>query len=264
LPSGPRHRSREAERILYSLRALGEHELPATIEVGGKAYCRTDSIKHDFFAATGFYQSDDGAKAVLKMSRTADFCGVPLHWLGRWLCRREMRFYRALQELPNVPPLLGTVGQTGFVHAYAEGTPLSKDRPIPDDFFDQLRRLIEELHRRNIAYVDTNKPQNILHGYDNRPHLIDFQISYDLVDLGDTFLNRWLLRKLQHEDFYHLLKHKRSLRRDLMTEAELAESERRSVLIRIHRAIATPIRKLRRRTLKRWRDSGRLMPEGSK
>jgi len=49
-----------------------------------------------------------------------------------------------------------------------------------------------------------------------------------------------------------------------MSEEELAAAERRSWFIRIHRAIATPIRKLRRRTLKRWRDSGRLMPEGSK
>jgi hypothetical protein len=264
LPSSPRHHSREAARILYSLRALGENDLPETINVSHQTFHRTAEIKHDFFAATGFYQADDGTRAVLKMSRNADFCGVPLVWLGRWLCQREMRFYRNLADLPNVPPLLGTVGQTGFVHAYVEGTPLSKDRPIPDDFFEQLWRLIGELHRRNIAYVDTNKPQNILHGIDDRPHLIDFQISYDLVDLGNTFLNRWLLRKLQHEDFYHLLKHKKSLRRDLMTEADLEASERRSLLIRIHRAIATPIRKLRRRTLKRWRDSGRLMPEGSK
>jgi hypothetical protein len=49
-----------------------------------------------------------------------------------------------------------------------------------------------------------------------------------------------------------------------MSEQELAESERRSWFIRVHRAIATPIRKLRRRTLKRLRESGRLMPEGSK
>jgi len=264
LPSTPRHRSGEAARILYSLRALGADDLPEQVQVSGMTLRRTAEIKHDFFAATGFYESDDGMRAVLKMSRTADFCGLPLVWLGRWLCQREVRFYRALSDLPNVPAVLGAVGETGFVHAYVEGTPLSKDRPIPDDFFDQLTRLIGELHRRNIAYVDTNKPQNILHGFDDRPHLIDFQISYDLFDLGNTFVNRWLLRKLQHEDFYHLLKHKKHLRRDLMTDAELAESERRSLLIRIHRAIATPIRKLRRRTLKRWRDSGRLMPEGSK
>jgi hypothetical protein len=200
----------------------------------------------------------------LKLSRSADFCGLPLIWLGRWLCRREVRFYRNLADLPNVPALLGTVGETGLVHDYAPGTPLCKDRPIPDDFFDQLWRLIDELHRRDMAYVDTNKPQNILHGDDDRPHLIDFQISYDLVELWDTRLNRWFLKKLQREDFYHLLKHKKSLRPDLMTPQELEQSQRRSWFIRLHRAVATPIRKLRRRTLKRLRESGQLLPEGSK
>jgi hypothetical protein len=248
------------------MRALGARDLPDTIDLHGRTFRRTQSIKHDFWAATGFYESCDAARerAVLKMSRTADFCGLPLAWVGGWLCRREMRFYTALRDVPNVPPLLGTVGSTGFVHGYVPGTPLSKDRPIPDTFFDDLWRLIHELHRRDIAYVDTNKPQNILHGDDDRPHLIDFQISYDLHDLGDTWLNRWLLSKLQHEDFYHLLKHKRSLRPDLMSESELAEADRRSWLIRVHRAIATPIRKLRRRTFKRLRQSGRLLPEGSK
>ena len=99
---------------------------------------------------------------------------------------------------------------------------------------------------------------------DDRPHLIDFQISHDLHELGDTFLNRWLLQRLQSEDFYHLLKHKKNLRPDLMSEQELEDSQRRSWFIRIHRAIATPIRKVRRRTLKRLRDSGKLLPEGSK
>lgn len=248
------------------MRALGEHDLPETIDVQGRAFRRTHSIKHDFWAATGFYESDDGRaeRVVLKMSRTADFCGLPLAFLGAWLCRREMRFYKALGDLPNVPPLLGTVGATGFVHGFVHGTPLSKDRPIPDTFFDDLWALIRELHRRNIAYVDTNKPQNILHGDDGRPHLIDFQISYDLFDLGNTFLNRWLLRKLQHEDFYHLLKHKKSLRPDLMSAEELLQSERRSWIIRLHRAITMPYKRIRRRTFKRLRESGRLMPEGSK
>jgi hypothetical protein len=265
--SNPPH-TREAQRVLYAMRALGEHDLPDTISVSGRTFRRTRSVKHDFFAATGFYESIDsptgGERVVLKMSRTADFCGLPLVWLGRWLCRREMRFYRALGDLPNVPPLLGIVGETGFVHGYAPGTPLSKERPIPDSFFDELLNLIRELHRRNIAYVDTNKPQNILHGDDDRPHLIDFQISYDLHDFGDTFFNRWLLKKLQHEDFYHLLKHKKSLRPDLMSAEELAQADRLSWIIRLHRAITMPYKRIRRRTFKRLRESGRLLPEGSK
>ena len=248
------------------MRALGEYDLPEEFRVGGDLYRRAASIKHDFYAATGFYDAADGSgrRVVLKMSRAADFCGVPLVWLGRWLCRREMRFYRSLQDLPNVPPLLGTVGETGFVHGYVHGEPLSKDRPIADTFFDELWELIHELHRRRIAYVDTNKPQNILHGDDGRPHLIDFQISYDLHELGDTFINRWLLGRLQREDFYHLLKHKRTLRPDLLTPQEQIDVERRSWLIRLHRLIATPYKKFRRRMFKRVRDSGRLLPEGSK
>jgi hypothetical protein len=248
------------------MRALGQRDLPASFEIDGVTYRREREIKHDFFAATGFYRTADEPerRVVLKMSRTADFCGIPLIWLGRWLCQREVRFYRKLVHLPNVPPLIGKVGDTGFVHGFAPGTPLSKDRPIPDSFFDDLWLLLDEIHRHGIAYVDTNKPQNILHGDDDLPHLIDFQISHDLHELGDTSVNRWLLRRLQREDFYHMLKHKKNLRPDLMSPLEWENVERRSWFIKLHRAIATPIRKVRRRTLKRLRDSGKLLPEGSK
>ncbi len=150
--------------------------------------------------------------AVLKIGRVADFAGMPLEWLGKWICGREMRFYRKLADVPNVPKVLGMVGPTGFVHEYVQGRPLSKDRPVPDGFFTQLQALLDELHRRGIAYVDTNKPENILLGDDGKPHLIDFQISYDLHEFGNWFVNRAILRHMQREDFYHILKHKRRLR----------------------------------------------------
>ena len=160
--------------------------------------------------------------------------------------------------------LSSVVGKTGFVHAYVEGRPLSKERAIPDSFFDELFALLAELHRRDIAYVDTNKPQNILQGDDGRPHLIDFQISWDLAELGNSFLNRWWLRKLQRADIYHVLKHKRRLRPDEMSEEEYNLAEQRGVVIRIHRFLATPYKRIRRSTFKRMRESGRLLPEGSK
>jgi hypothetical protein len=247
------------------MRALGKHDLPATIDVGGVTYRHQRTHKHDFWAVTGFYASESGQRAVLKMSRTTDFAGLPLEWIGRWLCRREMRFYQRLSDLPNVPSLLGTVGATGFVHAYAEGRPLSKERPVPDHFFDQLTELLRQLHGRDMAYVDANKPENILVGNDGKPHLIDFQISFDLHDLGgDWWFTRYMLRKLQAEDFYHVLKHKRKLRPDLMNSHELADAERTSGLIKFHRIITTPYFRLRRRTFKRLRESGRLLPDGSK
>jgi hypothetical protein len=260
-PSQPRAR----DRTLYALRALGRSDLPATFNVAGETYAHEKTIKHDFFAATGFYKrSSDGQRAVLKVGRTHDYAGVPLQWLGKWLCERELRFYHACADLPAVPAILGRVGPTGFVHDYVPGQPLSKDRPIPDPFFDELFTLLCELHRRNVAYVDTNKPQNILQGDDGRPHLIDFQISFDLHDFGDNPLTRTILRRLQKEDLYHILKHKRRLRPDLLTPEEREIAQRKSWFIRLHRLITKPYFLIRRRTFKRLRDTGQLAPEGSK
>ena len=246
------------------MRALGRDDLPESVDVAGNTFHRTKTVKHDFYAATGFYESSDGVKSVLKMGRTTDFGGLPLEWLGAWLCRREMRFYTRLSDLPNIPAVLGKVGSTGFLHAYVEGAPLEKGKPVPDGFFSALQKLLAEVHRRNIAYVDTNKPQNILQGDDGQPHLIDFQISFDLDTIGANPIGRWMLRRLQREDFYHILKHKRRLRQDELTPEERIAAERRSWFIKAHRFITKPYFLLRRRTFKRLRDSGQLLPEGSK
>jgi hypothetical protein len=252
------------DRAAYAMRALGKSGLPAQFAIDGVGWRLARAVKHDFWAATGFYEDGAGRRAVLKMSRVEDFAGFPLDWIGRFLCRREVRFYNRLSDLPNVPRVLGLIGKHGFVHDYVPGRPLQKDKPVPDGFFGELAGLLEELHRRGIAYVDTNKPENILLGDDGRPHLIDFQISWDLQEWGDWWLNRWILRRLQHEDFYHILKHKKRLRPDEMTPAELAQAERVSPLIRLHRFLTKPYFKFRRRTFKRLRESGRLLPEGSK
>jgi RIO-like serine/threonine protein kinase len=245
------------------MRALGRSELPREFRLGDTTWRHVATVKHDFFAATGFYEDHAGNKSVLKFSRNVDFHGLPLEWIGRRLCRREMRFYQRLADLPNVPVVLGTVGPTAFVHAYVEGRPLSKDKPVPDGFFEQLFALLDELHRRDVAYVDTNKPENILLGDDGRPHLIDFQISWDLA-AGRNPLNRWVLRRLQAEDLYHVRKHHRRLRPDELPPEEAADKQRVSPWIKLHRVVTRPFKRIRRRTMARMRESGRLLSEGSK
>ncbi len=233
--------------------ALPGAELPASVRCRGGTYTRVETFKHDFFAATGLYRGPAGDLAVLKMGRTNELFSIPMDWSGRFLGHREIGFYERLQDLPGVPRLIGPVGATGFLHAFVPGHPLGRKEAVSDQFFDELLALLEELHRRGIAYVDLNKRQNILVGDDGRPYLIDFQISLSVPRgrWGARGPCRWVLQRFQHADVYHALKHKRRLRPDLLTPAEAAALERLSVWIRLHRLIARPLTQLRRRTLRR-------------
>lgn len=232
------------------LLALGRRPLPSFIEVAGHGYDLVKPFKHDFFAATALYAGPAG-KVVLKVGRCTSLLGLPLTWLGRLMMRHEARLYGQAQGIPGIPAFIGFVGPTGFAHDYVEGRQLARDDHPPDDFFVALSHMLDALHERHIAYVDLEKPENILLGDDGRPHLIDFQISWHAADrwIGRTWPARRLLKVLQGSDRYHLLKHWRKLRPDQLTGDVLAESMRIPFWIRWHRAVFRPITLCRRQLL---------------
>ena len=43
-------------RLAYSMRALGREDLPARLAVSGRTLRLLETAKHDFWAATGFYE----------------------------------------------------------------------------------------------------------------------------------------------------------------------------------------------------------------
>ena len=226
--------------------------MPESVRCGDERYELVETFKHDFFAATGLYRGHGGA-AVLKVGRVNDLLGIPAAWIGQFLTRREVRLYRVAQGLPGIPKLIGTVGRNAFLHEFIPGHPLERHERVSDAFFDQLRDLLAALHERGMAYVDLNKRQNILVGADGRPYLIDFQISLHAEPQPGFkgFAANRILRRFQHADRYHYLKHKRRLRPDLLTEEERATVEELSFWIRLHRRVARPLTNLRRRILKR-------------
>jgi hypothetical protein len=232
--------------------ALPEGRLPNRVRCGDERFELVETFKHDFFAATGLYRGPRGL-AVLKIGRQNDFLTIPAGWIGKFLTRREVRLYRLAQGLPGIPKLIGCVGEHAFLHEFIPGHPLERRERVSDAFFDQLRDLLAALHARDIAYVDLNKRQNVLVGEDGRPYLIDFQISLHLPPAGWRGLppTRWFLRRFQHADRYHYLKHKRRLRPDLLSAADLEAVENLSFWIRLHRRLARPLTNLRRRILKR-------------
>jgi hypothetical protein len=255
--------------------ALGRAGPPAAVRVGGRQLSLERVVKHDFWAATTFYVDDvTGTRAVVKFGRSQRLLGLPMRWAGRFLTHRESRFYQRLDGVPCVPAWLGLVeGRLiGFAHAFADGQPMSEAPAVCLDkrFFDQLQRALSQLHDRGIAYIDLNKPQNVLVDHSGQhPWLIDFQISYDARAglkrrLLPRFLRQRLLRQGIRADRYHLLKHKLRRRPDLLTAQEREEVERAAWFIRLHRTLSRPYFFVRRRAMASLRRTGRLLPEGSK
>jgi hypothetical protein len=241
-------------------RALGKEEPPALVSVAGSEYHLERVLKHDSWAASAVYVGEAGQLAV-KFNRVQPIFGLPVTWLGNWLARREAWMMKALADVPNVARWAGEVRVHGRVvkhavaHAWIPGHPLRTGEKVGDDFFPALERLLAELHRRGIAYVDLHKRENIIVGEDGQPYLIDFQISQALPDIWvcDNFLTRPLLRLLQRSDSYHLHKHRVHHRPDQVgaNEADLERS--RPWWIRLHRLVARPFRALRRALLVRLR-----------
>ena len=233
-------------------RALGADDPPREIEVGGQPYRRVEILKHDSWAATALYEGPTG-RIVCKFNRRQSLFGLPMTWLGRRLALREARMLARLADLPQVPNLCGPVTfagcmlPTAVAHEYIPGHPLRRGEVVRVDFFPKLRRLLSEMHRRQMAYVDLHKRENILVGDDGEPYLIDFQISLALTQRwpDTTTLVQMILRLLQRSDEYHLLKHQAKSCPD--------QADRKSLQppwwIRAHRLLAVPFREWRRRLL---------------
>ena len=185
------------------------------------------------------------------MQRRADFFGLPLAWIGRFLVRRESRLLARAQSVTGVPRYCGAWDDTGLVHAYVPGHPLGRHDVLNDDFFPLLSAMIDEIHGMEIAYVDLEKRENILMGDDGRPYLIDFQISWFIEPHrgGNSWPARKILSILQTADRYHLLKHWRRARPDQLNSEQIAESQRPPFWIAWHRLLFRPVTRLRRQIL---------------
>jgi hypothetical protein len=235
-----------------SLTALGQRSLPGEIRVEGLRYARRQVFKNDFFAITALYEGEAG-KVILKIHRQARFLLMPLTWLGRMLAARECGALRRLCDVEGVPRLIARWGPTGVVREYIAGHALAKKENVPDDFHARLRSLIDTLHRREMAFVDLEKCENVIVGDDGRPYLVDFQICWYLPVKwgGGLWPARKLRQWLQEGDRYHLVKLQRRTRPDQLTPQQIAASYRKPWYMLVHRIVTWPFTWSRRRVLDR-------------
>jgi hypothetical protein len=239
-----------------TFRALGASDPPATVEIDGEVFHLDEILKHDSWAATGIYMSST-RKALCKFNRQQSILGMSMRWLGRRLAARESSFMERLAGIEGIPTSLGPISHNGHVldravsRAWVPGHALMPGERVSATFFPSFRRLLAAVHSRGVAHVDLHKRENILVDEQGKPWLIDFQISFALPQdkrLVDMCLGG-VLRLLQRCDEYHLLKHEVHHGPE---QSELALHElarRRPWWIRVHRCVAVPFRKVRRRLL---------------
>ena len=237
--------------------ACGNEPLPGQISCLDGEYTLDRILKHDFMAATAVYTAADPQagrprKLVYKVNRRMHFCLVPLAWLGRLVTHNEVRNLRRCEGIPEVPEVLARLHPNVYVCEYIEGKNLGEKPDLPVDFFENVLAAVRQIHKRNLIHFDLHKPGNLLVGDDGRPHIIDFQISMHFGDrrLLSRRLSARVRRRLQAYDIYHVCKHKRRLQPHLLTEDQDRLSRNHSLPLRIHRAIANPLRRVRRACLR--------------
>jgi hypothetical protein len=121
-------------------------------------------------------ESDRGRAVVKDFSPRARFVRAIF---GRWLIRREVEIYRALDGHPAVPRLLGRLDSLAFVVEHRSGPPFSRRRPwtFSPRFVDELREAVHGLHARGVVHLDLRHRSNVRAAPDGRPVLIDFDAA---------------------------------------------------------------------------------------
>jgi hypothetical protein len=247
----------------HRYRQLRGQELPLTADLLGAPYRRRLVLKRDFYATVGIYDHDGGRAehpcVLLKIYHTDSCFGVPLGWLGRMLCRREVRYYQLLDGIAGIPRLLGGYGESGLVREFIPGCNLREYRQhsMPDEhFFPALEHILDQVHARGISHNDLSKPENVLVTTDGAPVLIDFQIALAAGAWGWPgvgVLGRQLMRYMQKIDRYHLGKLHRRARPDDFSEEQLAKARSKGVLLRLHGwLLRWPYRTVRHQVMNRW------------
>ncbi len=243
---------------------------PTELVVASCRYRLVRVFKHDFWAATSLYQAIEPAeipRIVVKFYRQQMFWGLNLEWVGHFSREHERMIYQALEGIEGIPRCVGCIGQAGIAIEYIEALPLDHGLTLPAGYFDQLRRIFDQVHERGVAYVDANKRSNMLVGVDGKAWLIDFQIS---IRRRDDLLwplqaiSAWAVQYMQEKDLYHLYKHKRRLAKAELRPEEEAISYHRTGMHWLHTQLTNPYRRVRRFLLRRQYTKGNLVSPTAK
>lgn len=134
---------------------------------------------------------------------------------------REGAIYQRLQGLPGIPKLYGRLDRYALVIEYVPGLPATKVKPglVPPEFFDQLRQVVSEVHERGIVLCDLRHTANIIVSDAGKPYLVDFCTAFERGSRYNP-IKKWLYEIFRKDDMLGVIKAKKRLAPDLVSERE--------------------------------------------
>jgi RIO-like serine/threonine protein kinase len=144
-----------------------------------------------------------------------------LRWtLGLWLIHKEWKIYSRLTGIKGIPQPVERIDRFAFAMEFIPGRPILRGEPLPPSFFQELERVLGDVHERGVVHMDLRHKGNILVSEKGDPYLIDFNSSFAFKEKG--FLRRCLFPLLRWVDHGGLLKLKKRIAPALLTSEELA------------------------------------------
>lgn len=195
--------------------------LPNQIEAVGCIWHKQRVLQSHWLATTGLYADANGKEIVLKLYRQTPYRGFPMRWFSQLQARHEEKLFAALESEDFIPKCLGRYKNTGIIHEYIPGRPLQRGEQLDPIFFDELEKAFGTMHRKGIAFVDTDKRDNILVATSGKPCLFDFQLSWKQAFFPFNVLTWPLFLLLRGGDRYHLRKHRLKHTQGALSRAEL-------------------------------------------
>jgi predicted Ser/Thr protein kinase len=185
----------------------------------------------------------DGKEAVLKDYSHSDT------WFKRFiaplLVHRELRSLRKLEGIDGVPRLYHVYSKHAFLIESVRGVAASHKNPgdLDSDFFVKMVDLINRIHERGVAHCDLRSGGNTIVTDEQEPWLVDFVASIHRGS-GWNIPSRWIFKQFVAADMSAVLKMKKRIAPELLTEEEIdLMNNPRSLIERAGRKLGKTVRR---------------------
>ncbi len=171
---------------------------------------------------------ENGVSAIVKDFRFNGF--LFRNTAGRFLIWREAKAYRRLKGVKGVPAFYKTLEGLALIIEEVQGRDIESLEVVSglsEDFYKDLRLLIEKIHSRGIAHCDLKRAPNIILGNDGKPYIIDWAASISEYECGFPPL-RYIYKRFIQDDLNAITKLKLKYCPEQVSPEEKAKYTERS------------------------------------